>query len=219
MIILFLLSSSLVIGRRCEHGCQAVLVPSIHCLACSLIVRACRRRTQSSTRHLSPTSKRGCGPRRSVRNIHLFDTSITFCSSFYSLIGNGGYSPGGGSGGMIPSTAPPFAMTRWVAQTRENYVSVTPYNFTGTTIYGFQGTHQPAIWMGESGQVVVVPGAGDVQSTFAKRGMAFSHDDEVITPSYYSANLLPSTGGTIVAEQSASKYSTAPYCRCRFPCP
>ena len=28
-----------------------------------------------------------------------------------------------GSGGMIPSTGPPFAMTRWVAQTRQNYVS------------------------------------------------------------------------------------------------
>jgi hypothetical protein len=56
-------------------------------------------------------------------------------------------------------------MTRWVAQTRENYVSVTPYNYTDTKIHGFQGTHQPAIWMGESAQVVVVPGAGTVQRT------------------------------------------------------
>ncbi|KAJ7733355.1 hypothetical protein B0H16DRAFT_1732399 [Mycena metata] len=72
------------------------------------------------------------------------------------LIGNGGDTPNG-SGGMIPSTAPPFAMTRWVAQTHENYVSVTPYNLTASTIHGFQGTHQPAIWMGESAPVVVVP--------------------------------------------------------------
>jgi hypothetical protein len=55
----------------------------------------------------------------------------------YSLIGNGGDSPNG-SGGMIPSTAPPFAMTRWVAQTRQNYVSMTPYNDTDTSIHGFQ---------------------------------------------------------------------------------
>jgi hypothetical protein len=54
-----------------------------------------------------------------------------------SLIGNGGDSPNG-SGGMIPSTAPPFAMTRWVAQTRQNYVSMTPYNDTDTSIHGFQ---------------------------------------------------------------------------------
>src|SRR5882762_9863803 len=65
-----------------------------------------------------------------------------------SIIGNGGDSPNG-SGGMIPSTAPPFAMTRWVAQTRQNYVSMTPYNETDTSIHGFQATHQPAIWMGE----------------------------------------------------------------------
>jgi Glycosyl hydrolase family 92 N-terminal domain len=51
----------------------------------------------------------------------------------------------------ITCKAPPFAMTRWVAQTRENYVSVTPYNQTDTMIHGFQGTHQPAIWMGMLG--------------------------------------------------------------------
>lgn len=125
------------------------------------------------------------------------------------LIGNGGDTPNG-SGGMIPSTAPPFAMTRWVAQTRQNYVSMTPYNYTDSSIHGFQGTHQPAIWMGESGQVVVVPGAGEVKSVFEDRGMSFSHDDEVITPSYYRANLEATDGGHILAEQSASKESLFP---------
>ncbi|THH04399.1 hypothetical protein EW146_g10189 [Bondarzewia mesenterica] len=119
------------------------------------------------------------------------------------LIGNGGDTPNG-SGGMIPSTAPPFAMTRWVAQTRENYVSMTPYNYTDMSIHGFQGTHQPAIWMGESGQVVVVPGAGQVRSVFEQRGMNFSHEGEILTPSYYKSILSAIEGGTIVAEQSAS---------------
>ena len=45
-------------------------------------------------------------------------------------------------------------MTRWVAQTRQNYVSMTPYNQTDTEIHGFQGTHQPAIWMGALVQVI-----------------------------------------------------------------
>ena len=106
---------------------------------------------------------------------------------------------------MIPSTAPPFGMTRWVAQTRQNYVSVTPYNYTGTKIYGFQGTHQPAIWMGESGQVVVVPGAGHVRSKFEERGMKFERSREVMTPSYYRAEMNAVEGGKIVAEQSASE--------------
>ena len=119
------------------------------------------------------------------------------------LIGNGGDSPNG-SGGMIPSTAPPFAMTRWVAQTRENNVSVTPYNYSDTIIHGFQGTHQPAIWMGESAQVVVVPGAGTIRSVFGRRGMRFSHRDEVTTPSYYRVRLDAIEGGSIVTEQSAS---------------
>ncbi|OAX38346.1 glycoside hydrolase family 92 protein [Rhizopogon vinicolor AM-OR11-026] len=119
------------------------------------------------------------------------------------LIGNGGDSPNG-SGGMIPSTAPPFAMTRWVAQTRENYVSVTPYNYTATSIHGFQGTHQPAIWMGESGQVVVSPGAGQVQPKFDDRGMSFTHEDEVSTASYYSVEMNAIQGGRVLAEQSAT---------------
>ncbi|KAI1790667.1 glycoside hydrolase family 92 protein [Ganoderma leucocontextum] len=119
------------------------------------------------------------------------------------FIGNGGDSPNG-SGGMIPSTAPPFAMTRWVAQTRQNYVSVTPYNYTDTTVHGFQGTHQPAIWMGESGQVILAPGAGTVRPTFESRGMSFSHANEIATASYYSVILDAIEGGKIHAEQSAT---------------
>ncbi|KAF8574017.1 glycoside hydrolase family 92 protein [Ramaria rubella] len=119
------------------------------------------------------------------------------------MIGNGGDSPNG-SGGMIPSTAPPFAMTRWVAQTRQNYVSVTPYNQTDTAIHGFQGTHQPAIWMGESGQVVVAPGVGTVTPAFEDRGIPFSHEDEVSTASYYSVKMRPETGGTIFGEHTST---------------
>ncbi|KAI9566681.1 glycoside hydrolase family 92 protein [Boletus coccyginus] len=119
------------------------------------------------------------------------------------LIGNGGDTPNG-SGGMIPSTAPPFAMTRWVAQTRMNYVSVTPYNYTDNFIHGFQGTHQPAIWMGESGQVTISPGAGQIRSKFEDRGMAFSHEKEVVSASYYNVELEATEGGKIFAEQSAT---------------
>lgn len=127
-------------------------------------------------------------------------------TTFVRIIGNGGVIPSH-TGGMIPSTAPPFAMTRWVAQTRQNYVSVPPYILTDTSIHGFQGTHQPAIWMGESGQVVVVPGAGDIKSNFEDRGMNFDKDTEVRTASYYSVELNALEGGTILAEQSASTCS------------
>jgi hypothetical protein len=125
---------------------------------------------------------------------------------------------------MIPSTAPPFAMTRWVAQTRQNYVSVVPYNYTDASIHGFIGTHQPAIWMGESALVVVVPGAGKVKDRFEERGMGFSHEKEVVSASYYSVELEPIEGGTILAEQSASTTVHTPsgtlliIMNCSIPC-
>lgn len=140
-----------------------------------------------------------------------FQLGLLIVLTVCRLIGNGGDTPNS-SGGMIPSTAPPFAMTRWVAQTRQNYVSMTPYNHTDTKVHGFQGTRQPAIWMGESGQVVVVPGAGTVKDTFKERGMTIDVDSQVITPSYYSVDLQALEGGKIFAEQSASESSSLFFC-------
>lgn len=119
------------------------------------------------------------------------------------MIGNGGDTPNG-SGGMIPSVAPPFGMTRWVAQTRENYVSVLPYNHTDTVIRGFQGTHQPAIWMGESGQVIIAPGIGEVKPSFEDRGLSFKKENEVSTVSYYKVDMENDEGDQITAEIGAS---------------
>ena len=58
--------------------------------------------------------------------------------------------------------------------------------------------------MGESGQVVVSPGAGDVRPKFEDRGMVFSHDDEVASASYYNVEMDAIEGGKIIAQQSAS---------------
>lgn len=58
--------------------------------------------------------------------------------------------------------------------------------------------------MGESGQAVVVPGAGVVKDIFEERGMTFNRDEEVLTASYYSVDMEAQEGGRIFAEQSAS---------------
>lgn len=100
------------------------------------------------------------------------------------LIGTYGTSPNN-NGGMIPSVSPPFGMTRWTPQTRENFISQTPYGDSDRLIHGFQATHQPAIWMGESGQVVLTPGMGEVQPLFENRGLAFDKGDERSTPYVY----------------------------------
>ncbi|OTA95294.1 glycoside hydrolase family 92 protein [Hypoxylon sp. CO27-5] len=100
-------------------------------------------------------------------------------------IGTYGISPND-NGGMIPSVSVPFGMTRWTPQTRENYISQVPYHDTDTLIHGFQATHQPAIWMGELGQVVLTPGwAQEVRPLFEQRGLAFRKEDEVSTPYVY----------------------------------
>ena len=98
-------------------------------------------------------------------------------------------------------------MTRWVAQTRRNYVSVTPYNVTGTHIYGFQGTHQPAIWMGEFGTVTVAPGVRTVTPTFEERGLNFEKENEQAGPAYYKVAMDNRGSGTVTAEMTASEYT------------
>ncbi|KAK3655231.1 hypothetical protein LTR56_003653 [Elasticomyces elasticus] len=104
-------------------------------------------------------------------------------------IGTYGITPNG-NGGMVPSISPPFGMTRWTPQTRENYISQCPYNDLDSHIHGFQATHQPAIWMGESGQVVLTPGIGEVKPLFEQRAHAFTKNDEVSTPYVYTVKML-----------------------------
>jgi putative alpha-1,2-mannosidase len=56
-----------------------------------------------------------------------------------------------GYGGTMPFVSPPFAMTNWTPQTRQNKISITSYEYDDAAITGFIGTHQPAIWMGDYG--------------------------------------------------------------------
>ncbi|KAL7893238.1 glycoside hydrolase family 92 protein [Trichoderma sp. SZMC 28014] len=113
------------------------------------------------------------------------------------------------NGGMIPSVAPPFAMTRWTPQTRENYISQVPYSNWDDRIHGFQATHQPAIWMGENGHVTLMPGLGDeIQPLFQKRGLAFKKSDESSTAYVYEVKLDATSAGEFgwnLTEQAAAE--------------
>ncbi|KAK0490260.1 glycoside hydrolase family 92 protein [Armillaria novae-zelandiae] len=126
------------------------------------------------------------------------------------LIGNTGPEPNF-AGGMIPSVAPPFGMTRWVAQTHQNYVSRLPYNYSDSEIiHGFVGTHQPAIWMGESGMVGVVPGLsssgdGKVNARFEERGLRKRVDSENFGVSLYEVELEADGGSIDVAMTATSR--------------
>ena len=123
-------------------------------------------------------------------------------------IGTYGITPNG-NGGMIPSVSPPFGMTRWTPQTRENFISQCPYNDADRFIHGFQGTHQPAIWMGESGHVVLSPGVGDVTPLFTQRAHRFSKSDETSTPYVYQVTM---DADSVVASHNLTEsiYSPVP---------
>ena len=90
-----------------------------------------------------------------------------------------------GYGGTMPFVTPPFGMTNWTAQTRQNKISIVSYNYDDTTISGFIGTHQPAIWMGDYGYVTVMPQVGaELRTSPDRRKMAYSHGSEVARPDY-----------------------------------
>lgn len=90
---------------------------------------------------------------------------------------------------------------------------------SNTKIHGFMATRQPAIWMGESGSVAVIPGVSyqeaPEKTSFELRGLTVvSKNDsqqldhgreEVVSPSYYSVLVEDGLGGHIQCEMSASE--------------
>jgi hypothetical protein len=92
-------------------------------------------------------------------NIQIADGKIT--SILYIGTGSGKI----GYGGTMPFVTPPFGMTNWTPQTRQNKISVVSYKYEDTSISGFIGTHQPAIWMGDYGYVTLMPEIGELKTT------------------------------------------------------
>jgi predicted alpha-1,2-mannosidase len=114
-----------------------------------------------------------------------------------------------GYGGTMPFVTPPFGMTDWTPQTRQNKISVVSYNYDDTTISGFIGTHQPAIWMGDYGYVTVIPQVGDLRTTPESPKLPFNHASEVARPDYYRVSLDAGDDGKIETEMTATE-------RCAF---
>ena len=120
-----------------------------------------------------------------------------------------------GYGGTMPFVSPPFAMTNWTPQTRQNKISITSYEYDDTAITGFIGTHQPAIWMGDYGYITLMPQVGELRTTPEGRRLAFSHSDETANPDYYAVSLRTAEGTGIRAEMTATERCA--FLRFRFP--
>src|SRR5271165_1085088 len=120
-----------------------------------------------------------------------------------------------GYGGTMPFVTPPFGMTDWTAQTRQNKLGVVSYKYEDTTISGFMGTHQPAIWMGDYGYVTLMPEIGALKTTPEARKLAYQHSDEIAHPDYYSVWMDAGDSKRIRAEMTATERCA--YMRFTFP--
>jgi predicted alpha-1,2-mannosidase len=100
-----------------------------------------------------------------------------------------GFNEGLDGGGTMPCVGTPFAMTNFVAQTRENKISEMPYVYEDNLIKGFMATHQPTVWMGDYGYVSVMPQIGKLKLLPNDRALPFTHINEVSKPNYYSVTM------------------------------
>ena len=79
-------------------------------------------------------------------------------------------------GGLMPYIGVPFGSAQWTPMTRLNDVSRLSYNAADTLLLGFIGSRQPAIWMGDWGQVSFMPQIGDVDLNYSSRGRRIEYE-------------------------------------------
>ncbi len=120
-----------------------------------------------------------------------------------------------GYGGTMPFVTPPFGMTDWTPQTRQNKLSVVSYKYEDTDISGFIGTHQPAIWMGDYGYVTLMPEIDALKTSPEDRKLPFTHADEIVRPDYYSVWMNANNSRKIRTEMTATERCA--YMRFTFP--
>jgi len=91
-------------------------------------------------------------------------------------------------GNTYPTTALPFAMHAWSAQTGKNGDG-WKYQYTARTIRGFEQVHQCSPWTGDYAVFSLMPVTGTLKVGENDRASAFSHEHETARPDYYSVEL------------------------------
>ncbi len=110
------------------------------------------------------------------------------------------------NGNTYPCIALPFAMNHWTPQTAINGER-WQYSYNAYYITGLKETHQPSPWVGDYGQLSLMPTVGEKKFLEKDRQSWFSHKTEVAAPNYYkvyladhnvTAELAPSERGCIM---------------------
>jgi len=89
-------------------------------------------------------------------------------------------------GNSYPAVALPHGMIQWTPQSREDSWI---YQYDKKKIQGIRGTHSPSVWMGDYGNLTVMPTVGKVVLDPKARASRFSHQHETATPHHYRVRL------------------------------
>lgn len=87
-------------------------------------------------------------------------------------------------GNTYPTTALPYGMHTWSAQTGKNGEG-WKYQYSVNTIRGFQQAHQCSPWVSDYGVFSLMPVSGELVVDENKRASSFSHANETAKPHYY----------------------------------
>lgn len=87
-------------------------------------------------------------------------------------------------GNTYPTTALPFAMHTWTAQTGKNGDG-WKYQYEKDSIRGFQQAHQCSSWTNDYSVFSVMPVTGKLTLDQYSRAASFSHRNEIGKPNYY----------------------------------
>jgi predicted alpha-1,2-mannosidase len=120
-----------------------------------------------------------------------------------------------GYGRTMPYVVPPFGMTSWTPQTRQNKQGGVSYKYEDKSISGFMGTHQAALWMGDYGYLTMMPEVDNLKTAPAERQLPFTHAEETVAPDYYSVSMDAGQSRKIKTEITATAHCG--YLRFTFP--
>ena len=91
-------------------------------------------------------------------------------------------------GNTYPATGMPYGMHLWSPQTGKNGDGFK-YQYASGKIRGFCQSHQCSPWVGDYAVYSLMPVTGELTVEQDSRASAFSHDNEVALPHYYSVSL------------------------------
>lgn len=91
-------------------------------------------------------------------------------------------------GNTYATTAMPYAMHTWSAQTGKNGEG-WKYQYSVDKIRGFQQAHQCSPWVSDYAVYSLMPVMGNLIVNEDQRAANFSHDNEIAKPHYYSVQL------------------------------